>query len=248
MAEKWEQAETDYLDGMKYKDIADKYDVTLNTVKSWKQRYGWSRNSAPPKSKSVHTKEKGMHTNTKVEQALDKLEDSDLVDKQKAFAVEYLKSFNATQAYMNVYDVDYNTARTNGSRLLTKANIQEAISELRKARLKDLAVTEQDILQMWAKQAFADIGDYVDFGGHQAVELDSEGKPTGSYHVSFVQLLNKSQVDTSLIKKVTLGKDGPVIELHDQVKAQERLLSYLRNNVNDEFGTEIVIGEYGDGK
>lgn len=39
--EKYELAELDYKNGMKYKDIADKYEVSLNTVKSWKQRYKW---------------------------------------------------------------------------------------------------------------------------------------------------------------------------------------------------------------
>lgn len=43
MAEKHEQAESDYMAGMKYKDIAEKYSVTLSTVKSWKQRYEWFR-------------------------------------------------------------------------------------------------------------------------------------------------------------------------------------------------------------
>jgi phage terminase small subunit len=47
-----EKAEQDYLKGMKYKDLADKYGVTINTIKSWKQRYKWNRNS-------VHTKEEG---------------------------------------------------------------------------------------------------------------------------------------------------------------------------------------------
>jgi uncharacterized protein YjcR len=45
-----ELVKKDYLKGMKYKDLAEKYGVTLNTVKSWKQRYSWDR-------KSVHTKE-----------------------------------------------------------------------------------------------------------------------------------------------------------------------------------------------
>lgn len=54
MTEKWENAEEDYNAGMKYKDIADKYDVALSTVKSWKQRYSWSRNKdAPPKKVCV---------------------------------------------------------------------------------------------------------------------------------------------------------------------------------------------------
>lgn len=36
-------AEADYVVGMKYKDIAAKYGVSINTVKSWKKRYAWSR-------------------------------------------------------------------------------------------------------------------------------------------------------------------------------------------------------------
>lgn len=47
----YELAENDYMSGMKYKDIAEKYNVTINTVKSWKQRYKWNK-------KGVHTKEK----------------------------------------------------------------------------------------------------------------------------------------------------------------------------------------------
>jgi uncharacterized protein YjcR len=33
----------DYLNGMKYKDIAEKYNVSLSTVKSWKTRNNWNR-------------------------------------------------------------------------------------------------------------------------------------------------------------------------------------------------------------
>lgn len=38
-----ELAYQDYLNGMKYKEIAEKYGVTINTVKSWKTRYKWSK-------------------------------------------------------------------------------------------------------------------------------------------------------------------------------------------------------------
>ena len=37
-----ELAYQDYLNGMRYKEIAEKYGVTINTVKSWKTRYKWS--------------------------------------------------------------------------------------------------------------------------------------------------------------------------------------------------------------
>lgn len=59
MAEKYVLAEKDYVKGMKYKDIADKYDVSINTVKSWKKRYGWNRDRGAPSEKSVHTKKRG---------------------------------------------------------------------------------------------------------------------------------------------------------------------------------------------
>ena len=47
-----ELAYQDYLKGMKYKEIAEKYGVTINTVKSWKTRYKWPKDG----KKSVHTK------------------------------------------------------------------------------------------------------------------------------------------------------------------------------------------------
>ena len=40
-----QSAEKDYNLGMKYIDISAKYNVSINTVKSWKQRYGWKRES-----------------------------------------------------------------------------------------------------------------------------------------------------------------------------------------------------------
>lgn len=51
-APNYESAYVDYRDGLKYKEIAEKYGVTINTVKSWKTRYKWSKDG----KKSVHTK------------------------------------------------------------------------------------------------------------------------------------------------------------------------------------------------
>lgn len=41
--EKSELARKDYEAGMKYKDIATKHDVSINTVKSWQRRHKWNR-------------------------------------------------------------------------------------------------------------------------------------------------------------------------------------------------------------
>lgn len=41
--EKSELARKDYEAGMRYKDIATKHDVSINTVKSWQRRHKWNR-------------------------------------------------------------------------------------------------------------------------------------------------------------------------------------------------------------
>ncbi len=58
MKENWELAYEDYKSGMKYKEIAEKYNVTLNTVKSWKTRHWNKQGVHTKKNKSVHTKRK----------------------------------------------------------------------------------------------------------------------------------------------------------------------------------------------
>ncbi|MGE0912345.1 phage terminase small subunit [Bacillus atrophaeus] len=63
MAEKHIQAQKDYVKGMKYKDLAEKYGVSINTIKSWKKRHGWERKKGAPISKSVHTKKGGQPGN-----------------------------------------------------------------------------------------------------------------------------------------------------------------------------------------
>ncbi|HBF8443963.1 TPA: hypothetical protein KO046_003064 [Clostridioides difficile] len=38
-----EKVKQDYLKGMKQKEISSKYDISLNTLKSWIKRYNWSK-------------------------------------------------------------------------------------------------------------------------------------------------------------------------------------------------------------
>lgn len=44
-----EKAYEDYISGMTYQKIADKYDVSINTVKSWQKRYKWTRDCTQKK-------------------------------------------------------------------------------------------------------------------------------------------------------------------------------------------------------
>lgn len=66
--EKWELAFEDWKRGMKYQEIADKYSVSVNTVKSWKTRF-WNKaqrkKCAENVSKSVQENKKSVQLKTK---------------------------------------------------------------------------------------------------------------------------------------------------------------------------------------
>ncbi|MGJ0848329.1 helix-turn-helix domain-containing protein [Tissierella praeacuta] len=59
------KAKQDYLEGMKYKDICDKYDISINTLKSWIKRYKWSEEKKTYKKKGAHKNKKGAPLNNK---------------------------------------------------------------------------------------------------------------------------------------------------------------------------------------
>ena len=230
-AQKRIAAQHDYELEMKYKDIAEKYGVSINTVRSWKTRYKWIRN----KSK------KDVHTKTPTDVAINQLNNSNLKDKQKAFVLEYLRLFNATQAYINVYDVDYSNAKTAGPRLLENVRVQNQIKQIREAKLKELAIEPLDLIEDVVKEAKADIGNYLEFGSWAENLTEQDGEtPVADIdgnqvviHHSYLYFRDKDNVDTSLIKKITKGKDGATIELYDKTKARDKLLEWLKEQKND---------------
>lgn len=245
-----DQAKRDYEKGMKYKEIAEKYGVSISTVKSWKARY-WKNATS---SKKVASKIKKVATKS----VDDLVKDDGLTDKQKQFCLLYLQSFNATQAYMKAYDVDYETSMTNGSRMLRNAQVKKHLANLKKDISASLHVTAEDIASEYAKQAFSDVGDYIRFGSWpEQLEiydadtersiplLDADGN-TVIRHNSYVYFNDDQRVDTSLIKSVKMGKDGPVVELYDKQKAMSELLKYLDTTDNDSSDRTVIVDDIPD--
>jgi phage terminase small subunit len=128
----WEKAEQDYLAGMKYKDIAEKYNVSINTVKSWKVRYKWTRNKGAPKTtKSV---QKGVHTKTKKYAHKNEPDSDELTPQQELFAqLVGGKQIPLYRAYLTAYSQrkpSLATAMSEGSRLAGSSKIKERISKI----------------------------------------------------------------------------------------------------------------------
>lgn len=47
------------MKGMKYKDICEKYDISMNTLKSWVKRYNWSEERKSKSKKGAHKNKRG---------------------------------------------------------------------------------------------------------------------------------------------------------------------------------------------
>lgn len=238
-----ELAYIDYLKGMKYKEIAEKYGVTINTVKSWKTRYKWTKDQ----QKSMHTKSEKVCTqkvdeNTTKKEAIAEAveqvtENIELTDKQRLFCILYVKCFNATKAYQKAYGVDYNTAASIGYRLLENDGVKKEIKRLKKNRLNREMLDESDIFQKYMDIAFADITDYVEFGRETVpvmgafgpVEVkDDKGKKTKlMQEVNVVRFRASENVDGTLIAEVKQGKDGASIKLPDKLKALDWLSKHM---------------------
>lgn len=206
-------AEQDYMSGMKYKDIAEKYGVTLNTVKSWKVRYGWNKKGVHTKTKKVCTQKQGKNNAMKeaIAEAVDQVIDNpDLTDKQRLFCLHYVRCFNATKAYQKAYKCDYLSAKAHGYELLQSVAVCEEIKRLKQNRLNREMLDESDIFQKYMDIAFSDITDYVTFGQEEVpvmamygpVEIKDEetGKKVPlTKRINVVKFKESSEVDGTLI-------------------------------------------------
>lgn len=235
------QVKEDYLNGMKYKDLADEYNVTINTVKSWVKRYNWSS------ERGAHKTEKGCTRNIKegalvksvqedkkeiiIRKVRQEVENTELTEKQRLFVAEYLTDFNATRAAMSA-GYSKNTAMEQGSRLLRNVKVQAEIKQQTEVLFDSIGLTQQRILMDYMKIAGADVSNYLTFGQREVPVMtmygplkDEDGNVVMKT-VNYVDFKESSEVDTSLISEVKLGKDGASIKLYDKMKAMDILARY----------------------
>ena len=75
----------------------------------------------------------------------------ELNEKQKLFCLEYLKSFNATDAYRKVYWWTTNTCKVIWCKLLTKTNIQDFLASRVEKKVEKLDVWVDYVLN-WLRE------------------------------------------------------------------------------------------------
>lgn len=217
-------AESDYVVGMKYKDIAAKYGVSMNTVKSWKKRYAWSRNKKTGCiQKGCTQNKKGAHKKEAVAEDVSQVVINDgLTDQQQLFCLYQSRMFNYTKAYMKAYPgCTYASAAVLGSRLMKNQLIRETIEQLKQNHMNREMLKQEDIFQKYMDIAFADMNDYMSFG-QEEIETDY-----GPRMINSVRLKESDQVDGTLITEVKQGRDGVSVKLADRMKAIDWLADHM---------------------
>ena len=116
---------------------------------------------------------------------------SKLNEKQKAFADYYIESLNATESYKMAYNCSYNTARTNGARLLTNANIKKYIDVVMNAKDESRIASQDEILQILTDIARGITEEEVVQFSQLGEELRTTRKPTIKDRMKASELLGK---------------------------------------------------------
>lgn len=103
-----EKAFEDWLKGMKYKDIAEKYKVKIDTVKSWYKRHHWKDKKSKLSHESVqenvvdaHPSVEVIHNNNKLRYIIEK----DLKEQLQEKGVTHSYYMNLVDDYMALWDV-----------------------------------------------------------------------------------------------------------------------------------------------
>ena len=217
--------------GMKYKDIADKYGTTINTVKSWKKRYAWSRDGAH-KNEKVCTQNKKSATIREVQiddGTKETLQNEELTPEQQMFCIYYIRTFNATQSYQKAYGCSHDSALRAGPRLLGNVGVRTEIDRLKEMKRRQIVVGAEDIVELQMRIAFSDITDFVEFGNDDV----------GGLKICNVLVKNDNEVDGSLISEISTNQNGIKIKLADKQKAIDWLTKYFLMHPDDKYKAEF---------
>lgn len=158
-----------------------------------------------------------------------------LTDKQKLFADEYLIDLNATRAYKAVYKgcKKDETARVNGSKLLTNTNVAEYIEQRMKDRSKRTEITQDFVLNELFAIAKSKGSDYAQVVEEKIIQngqyvIDPDTGQMKTLQVVKVVPTDKLPEDKQkAIAGIKEGKYGIEVSTCDKVKALELLGRHL---------------------
>ena len=151
-----------------------------------------------------------------------------LTPKQDRFVQEYLVDYNGQQAALRA-GYSKKTARQQACRLLTKANIQRALTKQKAAIAERAEITSGMVLRAAAQIAFSDMGDVANWNQFAVMLKDSDELPPEIRRT---------------IKKVKQGAHGVEVEFYDKNRAIQLLANFfgLTQDLAPKVEIQIITG------
>ncbi len=154
-----------------------------------------------------------------------------LTGKQDLFCREFIIDLNATQAAIRA-GYSKKTAKEIGSENLTKPNIQDCISELRKKTLEQLDISHQRIVEEYAKIAFSDIADYF----NDAIRIKEIKEISNTAAIRSITIEERTfDSGTSIKIKITLWNKKEGLE------GLAKHTGFFKADNNQKQSTQIII-------
>jgi len=242
--------------------IAGELGIPEARVRKWKCEDKWERPAKGNVPKCE--KERSVSKDTEKKLIASVEQNEELTDKQRAFCLYYVMTFNATRAYQKAYGCSYAVANAHGWELLSNVVVRDEIARLKALRSLDLMAGPDDVVMLHMRIAFADITDFVEFGratvpvmgpfGPIVVKDDNGDKYELTKEINEVRFRESSEIDGQLISKVKQGRDGASVELADRQKSLSFLERWFELNpmdkhrkAYDEARLEMERRKQGDG-
>lgn len=135
--------------------------------------------------------------------------------RQKRFVAEYLIDLNATQAATRAGYAE-KTAYSQGQRLLKHVEVAAAIEKSKAKRADRTEITADRVLEELARIAFANSGDFFDWG------------PSGITVRDKAELTRAQQAVVAEVSQTKTDSGGTIrVKLHDKIGALDKLFRHL---------------------
>jgi phage terminase small subunit len=164
---------------------------------------------------------------------------SEITDKQKKFADEYLIDLNGARAYRTAYPTCVNdkSAFVSSSRLLKNVKVAAYLEQRMKDRERRTEITQDAVLKELAAVAFSKATDYAKVVEKQMVYVtdegvripltDDNGNPIMTTDVEFTLSDQLTPEQIKAISGIKKGKFGLEVATNDKIRALELIGRHL---------------------
>ena len=137
------------------------------------------------------------------------------------FADEYIISLNATQSYLKAYpEATYNTARTEGCKLLAEPNIKNYIDEQMAKKQDDRIMKQDEILRLLTSIARGEQTEQTLKGDGNGFQILVDKDISAKDRLKALELLGKRYGTFAENVNVNVSKSEKLADIMEQIKGE----------------------------